>query len=190
MPLQLIRSDDVALQPWRNGGGQTRELLAWPSAEQCDLRIAVADIAADGPFSSYEGTERWIVVLSGIGIALAFNDGERELLRGDDPLCFDGATAPGCRMLDGPTRDLNLMVRRGRGVMRPVRAGVAWTEAFAMRGVFTAEPGLWAARDETCVVPAMTLLRNEASDSAAWTFEHDNPQATTQAWWLGFTPTV
>ena len=74
------------------------------SPKHCNLRIAVADIAADGPFSSYEGVERWIVVISGTGIALTFSDGERELMLGDDPLCFDGAAAPGCRLLDGPTR--------------------------------------------------------------------------------------
>ena len=184
---ELIRVGDVEPQLWRNGGGYTRELLAWPSAEQCDLRIAVADIAADGPFSAYEGIERWIVVISGTGIALTFSDGERELTRDDDPLCFDGAAAPFCRMLDGPSRDLNLMVRVGRGVMRPARSGEEWSEAFAMRGVFAAGAGRLVA-SESCAVPAMTLLWNEASDGDAWTFEHDNPHATTQAWWLGFTP--
>ena len=41
----MIYADDIAPQPWRNGGGTTRELLAWPSAEHCNLRIALADIA-------------------------------------------------------------------------------------------------------------------------------------------------
>ena len=187
--LELIRTDGVALQPWRNGGGQTRELLAWPSSEQCHLRIAVADIAADGPFSSYDGIERWIVVISGIGISLAFSDGERELMRGDEPLCFDGAAAPGCRLLDGPTRDLNLMVQGGRGVMRSVRAGVAWNEHFAMRGVFAAASGRLTGNAETRDVPAMTLAWNDhARESSAWTFEYDESHDVAQAWWLGFTP--
>ncbi|MCE9621980.1 MAG: HutD family protein [Actinomycetia bacterium] len=185
---QLIRAEDVALQPWRNGGGQTRELLAWPSAEQCNLRIALADIATDGPFSAYDGVERWIVVISGVGIKLTFSDGERELTRRDEPLRFDGADAPDCRLLDGPTRDLNLMVQGGRGAMRPVQSGVAWTETFAMRGVFTVAPGRKRGGSETCDVQAMTLLWSDVADDFAWTFEHDQPQSLTQAWWLGFTP--
>lgn len=188
MPQQLIHADDVALKPWRNGGGQTRELLAWPSAEACNVRVAVADIASDGPFSAYDGVERWIVVISGVGIELTFSDGDRRLVRGDDPLCFDGADAPGCRLVDGSTRDLNLMVQAGRGVMRSVRPGFAWNEAFAMRGVFTVTAGRWAAGDQTCMVPAMTLLWDDHA-TGDWTFEHDQPGALTQAWWLGFTPT-
>ncbi len=187
---RLIRADDVAPQPWRNGGGLTRELLAWPSTEQSDLRIAVANIDVDGPFSSYEGVERWITVISGIGVALAFGDGVRELVRGDEPLCFDGAAAPGCRLLDGPTRDLNLMVSGGRGVMRSVQAGTAWTEEFAMRGVFTAVPGQLFDDVETREVTAMTLLWSNTRDHGDWTFDFGEPQAMTQAWWLGFTPSA
>jgi len=186
----MIRADDVEPQPWRNGGGMTRELLAWPSADKCNLRIALADIDRDGPFSSYVGVDRWIVVISGVGIALAFPDGERELMRGDDPLCFDGADAPGCRLLDGPTRDLNLMVQGGRGVMRLVRPGVAWDEGFAMRGVFTTASGRCVTAEETHAVPTMTLLWSDEPVGGSWTFEHDEPTAMTTAWWLGFTPTA
>lgn len=188
MTLRLTRVEDVEPQLWRNGGGYTRELLAWPSTDECDLRIAVADIEDDGPFSAYPGVERWITVISGVGIALTFSDGERELAPGDAPLCFDGAAVPGCRMLAGPTRDLNLMVRRGSGVMRSVQPGVAWNEEFEMRGVFAATSGRLTASDETFVVPAMTLLWTESGSGSEWIFEHDAPSAVDHAWWLGFTP--
>ena len=188
MSHQLIRADHIASQPWRNGGGQTRELLVWPSSDQCQLRIALADIATDGPFSTYPGVERWIAVISGVGIELSFSDGERRLMRADDPLCFDGAAAPGCRLLDGPTRDLNLMVQGGSGAMRRVRQGVAWSEDFAMRGLFAAASGRWVAGDETCAMPAMTLLWDaDAGDNSEWTFRYDESTSVTQAWWLGFT---
>lgn len=189
MPVQLIHADDVALQPWRNGGGQTRELLAWPSTDHCNLRIALADIEKDGPFSAYEGVERWIVVISGVGIDLSFSDGDRRLHLGDEPLRFDGSDAPGCRLLAGPTRDLNLMAQGGQGVMHAVQSGVAWNEQFAMRGVFAAEPGRLIAGDESCVVAARTLLWSEHV-TGDWTFEHDEPHSLTQAWWLGFTPAL
>ena len=185
--MRLIRTDDVSLQPWRNGGGQTRELLAWPSADQCNLRIALADIDVDGPFSVYDGIERWIVVIAGVGMELRFSDGDRLLHLGDDPLQFDGADAPDCRLLDGATRDLNLLVQGGLGAMRAVQPGIAWNEDYAMRGVFTTVSGRWQAGEATCTVPAMTLLWDERA-SGAWTFEQHEPTTVTRAWWLAFTP--
>lgn len=187
MSLQTIRSNDVSLQPWRNGGGQTRELLAWPSTHDCKLRIALADIEKDGPFSTYDGVERWIVVISGVGIELNFGEQEHRLLAGDEPLCFDGADAPDCRLIDGPTRDLNLMVQGGSGAMRAVRPGVAWSDEFAMRGVFASAAGKLQAGGESRDVPAMSLLWADEL-AGRWTFDYTERQTTTQAWWLGFTP--
>jgi uncharacterized protein len=117
--------------PWRNGGGRTRELLAWPSAADWQVRVSVAEIDADGPFSAYQGIDRWFAVLEGAGVVLSLPDGKTAVRAGDGPLTFPGEAAPGCRLIDGPTRDLNLMLRRGaRGAWRGVFAGdvLCWTE--------------------------------------------------------------
>ena len=45
----------------------------------------------------------------------------RRLTRNDAPLAFDGAAPTGCRLIDGPTRDLNLMLR---GVGGQPRGGI------------------------------------------------------------------
>ena len=190
-PLRLIHAEQIQPQPWRNGGGRTRELLAWPSAQDWALRISLADIEAGGPFSAFAGVQRWFAVITGAGVALTFADGERRLVPGDAPLCFDGAAAPGCRLLDGATCDLNLMLRRGRGVMRRAKQGVVWNEAFAMRGLFAAAAGHWSGGRECRALPAKTLLwadSADAGDGADWRFEPDTPHATAQAWWLGYTP--
>ena len=114
----MIRVDasTAAPAPWKNGGGVTRELLRLPAASGDDwtLRISVADIAADGPFSPFPGVTRWFAVLDGAGVRLGFADRTLDLRRGDSPLRFDGAEAPACALLDGPTRDLNVMVRSDR----------------------------------------------------------------------------
>ena len=191
MTVQVIRAEQVQPQPWRNGGGRTRELLAWPSAQDWALRISLADIEADGPFSAFAGVQRWFAVVAGSGVALAFDDGERRLVPGDAPLCFDGAAAPGCRLLDGATRDLNLMLRRGRGAMRRAEPGVVWNEAFAMRGLFAAAAGHWSGGSASRTLSAETLLwadDADARDGADWRFEPDTRHATAQAWWLGYTP--
>ena len=143
----MIRVDASAATPapWKNGGGVTRELLRLPadSGDDWTLRISVADIAADGPFSAFHGITRWFAVLDGAGVRLALPDGALEVRRGDAPLRFDGADAPDCTLLDGPTRDLNVMVRtaRAESIVTPAtfldEAGPGTSPGF---GFFALEP--------------------------------------------------
>lgn len=182
----------IAPQAWRNDGGRTRELLCWPSTEDWAVRISVADIEADGPFSDFPDVERWFAVIDGAGVTLTFGDTEctteRRVARGDPPLRFDGAHGPGCRLVDGPTRDLNLMAHRGRSTMRQAEPGVAWNEPFAMRGLYAAVAGRWSGDNDHMDVSAHALLWAEAAAAAAWTFEPGHPSSSVAGWWLGFTP--
>ncbi len=206
----MVQADAVAPQAWRNGGGQTRELLAWPAAADWQLRISRADIAADGPFSAFEGVDRWFTVLEGAGVTLRFTAGhapDAVLRKGYPPLHFDGALAPACTLLDGPTQDLNLMARRGRGTMKCAQAGVAWDAADSVCGLYTTGPGVWRTaghehgdaggnqgdgeggddRDSAArKLPAHSLLWCVMSAPALWTFVPDLPGSC--AWWLGYTP--
>ncbi|MCY7307313.1 MAG: HutD family protein [Rhodoferax sp.] len=188
MKHQIVIAADVAPQPWRNGGGQTRELLAWPDANDWQLRISRADIEADGPFSAFPGVQRWFAVLRGVGVALRFADGERLLRQSDAPLQFDGAAAPGCRLLDGATQDLNLMARGGTGCMQQVLAHQPWQDRFALRALYTAVPGRWNTARASADLPAHTLLWAQEADTEAWTFQPASHVAEAKAWWLGFRP--
>lgn len=180
MSFQCITVDTVTPQAWRNGGGQTRELLAWPNAADWTLRISLADIQADGPFSSFPGVQRWFAVVQGEGVQLQFADATRVIGLADEPLCFDGALAPGCAMLHGPTRDLNLMLRGAAGRMQRVRgtlccdldAGVlvaayalsAWAEVhFDDESSLALAPGTLA----WCLLEAPSRVRLEGDD-ALW----------------------
>lgn len=178
----------IAPEAWRNGGGRTRELLRWPSSEEWALRISVADIETDGPFSDFPDVERWFAVIEGAGVTLAFGDIEHRLAFGTPPLRFDGADGPGCHLIDGPTRDLNLMARHGRSAMRRVAPGVAWNEPFAMRGLYCAVAGRWSGDRGHCAVSAGTLLWAEAATAEVWCFEPGDLSSTVAGWWLGFTP--
>jgi environmental stress-induced protein Ves len=163
-PLTQIRAADTAPQAWRNGGGRTRELLAWPAGPEWRLRISLADIDADGPFSAFAGVQRWFAVIEGAGVRLALPgvEGTRErlLTTADDAICFDGAAAPGCQLIDGPTRDLNLMLRAGtEGEMRRALSGVPWHTRWAWRACFTSGPARWQGADGPAVeLEADTLL--------------------------------
>lgn len=130
MNWQLVSLDDTAPQPWRNGGGTTRELLAWPAPSAWRVRLSVAEVQAAGPFSRYEGVERWFAVLQGQGVVLRVGGAEHRLTRESESFGFDGGAAVDCALVDGPTRDFNLMAAPGRASMRRVR-GAAGVEVRA-----------------------------------------------------------
>lgn len=186
----IIAADAVAPQPWRNGGGQTRELLAWPDAQDWQMRISRADIAQDGPFSAFPGVQRWFAVLEGAGVTLRMPGAARRIARGAEPLYFDGGDAPGCTLIDGPTQDLNLMLRGASGRMQAVQPGVAWHADHRLRALYTTSAGRWwDSAGQQLQLAAHQLLWSPESDRHAWFFE---PQAGTPggpAFWIGATPT-
>ena len=190
-----ITVDSAPATPWRNGGGVTRELLAWPDPADWRLRISVADIAADGPFSAFPGVQRWFVLLSGEGVVLDFDNHGLALRPGDTPLAFDGAAAPGCRLMDGPVRDLNLMVRGGAGGMAAVSPDAAWQPpAGAQAGLFARVPGRWSNGDQQLALPALSLLWFDAPPPGDWRFEPDHTASIESdppapaSWWLHHIP--
>lgn len=114
MSWHLIHLAGVSASRWRNGGGVTRELLAWPGAQDWAWRLSVAEVASDGPFSRFDGVQRWFAVLDGAGVQLQLPDQTHVLTVDSAPLCFDGAVPVDCQLLDGATQDFNLMLRRDR----------------------------------------------------------------------------
>ena len=122
MTWQVVHLKDASPSPWKNGDGTTRELVAWPQADDWLWRISVAEVTRSGPFSRFEGIERWFAVLEGDGVALSTH-GERHRLTADSaPLRFDGGLATDCELLGGPTRDFNLMTRSGAATATMTRA--------------------------------------------------------------------
>ena len=107
----LVRQGDVAGTVWRNGGGVTRELLAWPKPDDWSVRMSVAQVAQDGPFSSFPGVTRWFAVLLGAGVRLQVEGRAHELTVLDPPFAFDGEADARCELISGPTEDFNLMLR-------------------------------------------------------------------------------
>jgi uncharacterized protein len=114
--LRLIPAHDYRRERWRNGLGWTREIRRWP--EQGDdwaWRLSIAEIERDGPFSSFPGMERELVLLLGQGLRLRFDDGEvREVEPPHGRIRFAGERAVTGELIDGPTHDFNLMWNRDR----------------------------------------------------------------------------
>ena len=110
-----LRAADFTRRPWRNGGGFTTELAVHAEGGQWIWRLSVAEVAQSGPFSDFSGYERTILLVEGAGMELAIDGRAPVLLRdASPPFTFDGGAATACTLLDGPVRDLNLMVERRR----------------------------------------------------------------------------
>ncbi len=184
----VIAAGDVPAQPWRNGGGQTRELLAWPAGNAWRVRVSRADIERDGPFSAFPQVQRWFAVLEGQGVVLHFPEGEHPLRPFDDALQFDGAEGPGCRLIAGPTQDLNLMLRGASGSMRAWRSGQTWDSPYLQRGLYTTVAGQWQSGQQVRLLPAHSLLWAGNGGGGTWSFRPHQPDAGGTAWWLGCTP--
>jgi environmental stress-induced protein Ves len=183
--MQFVSLEATPPQPWRNGGGTTRELLAWPSAEAWALRLSIARIDRDGPFSAYPGIDRWFAVLQGAGVELGWENHVAQVKRGSAPLHFGGADAPQCRLLDGPTEDLNLMLRSdaGRGGLEAAIAGRAWPCSACWRGLYTSTACTLRTASSEHHLPAGTLAWTEHADAAPWIITSPEPL---HAWWLHF----
>jgi hypothetical protein len=113
-PPRRVRPEDWVTMPWRNGGGVTHELLKVGDGVQgFALRVSVAEVTADGPFSRFEGVNRSIVLLSGAGLSLRFDESYAAHLTAATPLqSFPGELAPTGKLFRGPTTDLNVMTDR------------------------------------------------------------------------------
>jgi hypothetical protein len=124
---QVLRREQHRRMPWRNGGGVTYEVASSPADHDLadfDWRISIAEVDAGGPFSSFPGIDRTIVLIEGEWMALTV-DGRCRRFGVREPFSFDGGSQTMCEVA-GPSRDLNVMTRRGRA-----SASVAILEAEA-----------------------------------------------------------
>lgn len=104
--------------PWKNGLGFTREIaIDPPEASMSDAgfrwRLSIATVDQSGPFSSFPGIDRTIMVIDGKGMELTVaGRAPQRLDRCFLPFSFPGDAATECKLIDGPIQDFNLMVNR------------------------------------------------------------------------------
>jgi uncharacterized protein len=189
--METVALETVAPTLWKNGGGTTRDLLVWPDEASWRLRISVAEILRDGPFSDYAGFERWFAVLRGTGVALQLGTDRWEQRLGVPPLRFDGALAPMCWLIDGqPTSDLNLLVRRdaGRGSMAIAHADHEWVSPIAWRALFTTHALDLRVEDQVAAqADGAALIWSAQAAQQHWRVVSPLP-AGVHAYWIAFQP--
>jgi environmental stress-induced protein Ves len=168
--------------PWKNGAGETTEIAVSPlgaSLDAIDWRLSMASVAADGPFSIFEGIDRTLAVLEGEGIRLSFgNSAPVALSPSSPPFCFRGDVSVTGNLLGGPITDFNVMTRRGtfrhqvsviadRAIREPDLApGIAAVHCTKGRCLISASSGVLSmAAGETALaeIDRPTIWRIEAS---------------------------
>jgi environmental stress-induced protein Ves len=142
---------DYRRMPWRNGGGTTTEILVERegamAADRFLHRISIADVASDGPFSSFLGYDRHIMLVEGAGMTLDCGPhGTIDLERPFEPQSFSGDWEVRGTLVNGPVQDFNLIVDRARAsssleVRRLGAPLVVRTEGIAMIHVFRGSLG-------------------------------------------------
>lgn len=113
--LSLRKTSGYRRVRWKNDGGWTTEIAREPADATDDFRwrISIADIESDGPFSTFPGVARDLLLLSGNGIELDIGDAPPlRLTERFQRASFDGEARVDCRLVAGPTRDFNVMARR------------------------------------------------------------------------------
>lgn len=107
--MTVVRAEDVAPQPWPNGGGTTRVLLR---AADGSWRISLAEIVSDGPFSVFGGQRRLLTVVDGPVLTLDV-DGEAHVVEPQRPFAFPGDAEVVASVPEGPVRALNVITDPG-----------------------------------------------------------------------------
>jgi len=113
LSVEIQRAVNRTPQPWKNGLGVQYEIACDGSLpDDWTWRLSTADITQDVPFSVFPGVNREFCVADGNGVVLTINGVEHRCepgsitkFRGDDEVF--------AKLIDGPMKALNLMVRDG-----------------------------------------------------------------------------
>jgi environmental stress-induced protein Ves len=113
--MEIIRYAELKSEPWRNGGGATRELASHPKAASAqdgawDWRVSIAEQTKAGDFSAFPGMERVLTVIDGELLLLTV-DGAEHPLEKYRAFKFSGEASAHGALPTGDVRNLNVITR-------------------------------------------------------------------------------
>lgn len=102
---------DYTAMPWANGRGTTVEMLRETGPDGgLRLRLSMASVVEDGPFSNFPGIERNLTVISGPGFDLV---GDTRIMAAPlNPVAFPGDVPISAAGVTAPSDDFNVMTAR------------------------------------------------------------------------------
>ena len=109
-----LRPADYRLMPWKNGGGSTTELAIEPPGaslgEPFTWRVSSAAVVASGPFSTFPGLVRSLLLVEGVGFILDIEgQGRQRLKHPGQVVSFSGDCAVGATLIQGPCVDFGII---------------------------------------------------------------------------------
>ena len=117
MGVKLLRHETYDRKPWNNGGGMTQDIWLWPEAasqDGFDIRLSLASIDTQGPFSAFREIDRTITLVGGNPFVLVFDGDYEHQVDYLKPFSFDSVQTPSSRLNGGSASAFNVMTRRGR----------------------------------------------------------------------------
>jgi environmental stress-induced protein Ves len=137
--IKLLSPAAYRVMPWKNGGGTTTEIAVHPEGAGFDdflWRVGIADVRQSGPFSSFPGIERSIMLLDcphGSALTLTIDGTDMKMV----PhvfIDFAGEAAPHGALRGQAVRDFNVMSRRGALKHRRGWKSIVSMEEFKLGG--------------------------------------------------------
>jgi environmental stress-induced protein Ves len=124
----LFKFSQCQATPWKNGLGSTFQRYIWPldaDLDNFDVRISMARVQTNGPFSIFKGIDRHLSLLEGNGLRLNFTDNSAtnkpsasrpaiDLSQTSRPYAFKGEWSINSELIGSKVLDFNVMVRRGK----------------------------------------------------------------------------
>ncbi|MEV8000772.1 HutD/Ves family protein [Pseudarthrobacter oxydans] len=116
--MEIIRFADLKPEPWRNGGGVTRQIAGHSGVDSghdggWDWRVSIAEVGKAGEFSPFPGMERVLTVVEGELLLLTV-DGAEHPLEKYRAFRFPGGAETTCALPTGDVRNLNVITRAGK----------------------------------------------------------------------------
>lgn len=108
--MRIVRFENLVAEPWKNGGGLTRQVTRVADDRGSGWRLSLAKISRNGPFSFFPGFRR---ILTLVGPAPVTFDLPHEtlVLKPFATVTFDGSDKVHARLTEGPAHALNIIWR-------------------------------------------------------------------------------
>ena len=111
-----VQFSTLPVTPWKNGGGETREIVSVASPDAPFLwRASIATLEKDGPFSPFPGVDRVITLLEGQPLWLRGDNIAQRLMLWQ-PWAFAGEWSLAREGISGCGLDFNTISQAGSGI--------------------------------------------------------------------------
>ena len=194
--MNILRAVDYRRMPWKNGGGETAEIVAFPpgsSVAQFDWRLSMATVATAGPFSRFHGVDRTLTVIDGGAMTLHIEGQPAcRLDRYASPLFFSGDLATEASLEGGTVIDFNVMTQRATHTHAVRRMSIRGPELLTTSAAITC---LFCVHGKILLRPEAGVgkeQRLDTHDLAMFTPDHGavliSSSATADALWVAIAP--